>query len=191
MKQDDNPNKIYLRPSEKTTPTKYISSPEEGGLIIYPEKYLGMFTARSTPNAGPPGPPGVDTNSKLDTIIASCSDENTPIVAGAAAKTTFRAPYPMRMDEPGFEGYIRGSLTNAPTGGPFQFRVQLNGVDMTNVPIQIDADSLTSVGSVVSVTYVVANIPDDGEFRVYVDQVGSTFAGSGLKVAVTAYKIDP
>jgi hypothetical protein len=44
------------------------------------------------------------------------------------------------------------------------------------------------VGSAVNPTILVNEIPDDAEFIVYVVGVGSTFAGSGLKVAITGIK---
>jgi hypothetical protein len=74
--------------------------------------------------------------------------------------------------------------------------VHMNGTTMFSTPISIDAGSRTSVGStpqsVISIPLVggLPIIPDDAEFLVYVNQVGSTFAGSGLKVAVTGEKAD-
>lgn len=181
---------LQLRPSIQVAEVQYMREPEEVGLLVDRSNQIALLTSRSVPAVGPQGPPGVDQNSWFDTIIASASDEFTPIVAGATAKTTFRAPYPLSFDTPGYEGYIRCSLTNAPTGGPMHIRVTANGVNCTTVPIQIDAGSKTSVGSVVAAPMAIANVPDDAEFLVYVDLVGTEFAGSGLKVAVTGIKTD-
>jgi hypothetical protein len=182
--------KVKLQSSEKTVPTYYLASPEEPGLLYDSTHKLAVFTSRNTPAVGPEGPPGEDKNSWFDTIIASCSDERTPIAAGALEKTTFRAPYPLKFNEPGSEGYIRASLTLAPQGGPFRLRVTANGVECTDVPIQIDAGSKTSVGSSQAVAMAISSVPDDAEFLVFVDQVGTSFAGSGLKVAITGIKTE-
>lgn len=187
---DPNKNRIYLQPSEKSTPVKYIEAPEMSGMVFSQELYLGIITSSSIPSVGPPGPPGEDKNSWYDTIIASASDERTPITAGALEKTTFRAPYPLRFDDPEAPGYIRASLTLAPQGGPFRLRVTANGVECTDAPIQIDAGSKTSVGSSQPVSMTIGSVPDDAEFLIFVDQVGTTFAGSGLKVAVTGIKTE-
>jgi hypothetical protein len=148
---------------------------------------IAMYTSRSVPNVGPQGPPGHG----FDTIIASCSDENTPITLGGP-KTTFRAPYALDMTN----GFVRASLTTAATGAQFIVDVHMNGVTMFSTPIYIDAGSRTSVGStpqsVISIPLITGLpiVPDDAEFLVYVTQVGSIAAGTGLKVAVTGEKYD-
>jgi hypothetical protein len=144
---------------------------------------IAMYTSRSVPNVGPQGPPGEDLNSWYDTIIASASDEVTPITVGGV-KTTFRAPYPLDLST----GYVRISLTTANTGAAFIIDLTVNGVSLFVTPLQIDAGSKTSVGSVVTETYAFTYIPDDAEFLVYVTQIGSVVAGMGLKVAVTGIK---
>lgn len=122
----------------------------------------------------------------FDTIIASASDEETPLTVGGP-KTTFRAPYGLNLEN----GYVRISLTNAPAGSALIVRLTVNGVDLFTTNVQIDAGSRTSVGSVVPAVIdpEMMIIPDDAEFLVYITQVGSTYAGSGLKVAVTGVKI--
>jgi hypothetical protein len=184
----ENPEKVYLRPSSANRPIKHVDTIEKAGLIVDVKHGIAMFTHRSTPNqgpAGPPGTPGEDQNSLFDTIIASASDENTPILTGGP-KTTFRAPYPLDLTL----GYIRISLTNAPTGAAFIVDVTMNGVSMFATKVQIDAGAKTSVGSAVPAVLAITAVPDDAEFLVYVDQVGSTYQGSGLKVAVTGIKAE-
>jgi hypothetical protein len=166
------PELVYLRPAPATIDQAHA---------------IAMYTSRSVPNVGPQGPPGHG----FDTIIASCSDEFTPIPIGGP-KTTFRCPYPLDMTN----GFVRASLTTAPTGASMIIDITMNGTTMFSTPISIDAGSRTSVGStpqsVISIPLVggLPIIPDDAEFLVYVNQVGSTFAGAGLKVAVTGEKAD-
>lgn len=183
----ERPEKVYLRPAPPTRPIRYIESIERAGLVTDLKHGIAMYTSRSVPNVGPQGPPGHG----FDTIIASCSDENTPINVGGP-KTTFRCPYALDMTN----GFVRASLTNAPIGAQMIIDITMNGTSMFSTNIYIDAGSRTSVGStpqsVISIPLIggLPIIPDDAEFLVYVDQVGSTFAGSGLKVAVTGEKYD-
>jgi hypothetical protein len=129
-------------------------------------------------------------NQIFDTIIASCSDEFTELTTGAPRDfTTFRCPYPLNM----LNGYVRASLTVAPTGSSMIIDIHMNGVSMFSTPIYIDAGELTSVTaaiqSVVDIPDMV--IPDDAEFLPYITQIGSTFGGSGLKIAVSGIKVTP
>lgn len=177
---------VYLRPSPQSRPVRYIESIEEAGLVLDQEHALAMYTSRSVPSVGPQGPPGEDENSKYDTIIASASDEFTPISVGGP-KTTFRSPYAMDLSS----GYIRISLTAAPTGAVFIVDVTMNGSTMFTTLVQIDIGMKTSVGSAVPAVLAITDIPDDAEYLVYVTQVGSILTGTGLKVAVTGMKVDP
>ncbi len=174
---------VYLRPAPKSRDIRYIEGIEEAALVLDQEHCMAMFTSRSQPNVGPAGPAG---NTLFDTIIASASDESTQIGVGGP-KTTFRAPYPLDLTT----GYIRISLTNAPTGAAFIVDVTMNGTTMFSTPVQIDAGEKTSVTSVTPAVLSITSVPDDAEFLIYVTQVGSTYAGSGLKVALTGLKIEP
>lgn len=183
----EKPEKVYLRPLPGAREIRYIESIEKAGIITDLKHGIAMYTSRSVPNVGPQGPPGEDQNSWYDTIIASASDEFTPITTGGP-KTTFRAPYPLDLTT----GYVRISLTQAPIGAAFIVSLTVNGAALFTTPVRCDDGSKTSVGSavpaVIDPTKLI--VPDDAEFLVYVDQVGSTFAGSGLKVAVTGIKTE-
>lgn len=183
-----NPNKpeiVYMRPSPKTRPIHYTDQIENAGMILDGKHSIAMYTSKAGVNQGPIGPPGEDKNSWFDTIIASASDEFTPITVGGP-KTTFRAPYPLDLTE----GYVRISLTQAPVGSAFVVSLTVNGNNLFTTNVQIDDGHKTSVTSAVSGIIDPARlyIPDDAEFLVYVTAIGSTFAGSGLKVAVTGIK---
>lgn len=181
------PEMVWLRPAPETRPVRTIEDMEQAGLVVDAAHAIAMYTSRSVPNVGPQGPPGHG----FDTIIASCSDEITPIAIGGP-KTTFRCPYPLDMTN----GFVRASLTTAPTGAQMIIDITMNGVSMFSTLIYIDAGSRTSVGSspqsVLNIPLIggIPLIPDDAEFLVYVNQVGATIAGMGLKVAVTGEKYD-
>lgn len=176
----EDPEKVYLQPSTASRPIKHIDSGDLAGIITDHKHALAMYTSRAAAIVGPQGPPGHG----FDTIIASASDENTPISTGGP-KTTFRAPYPLDLTN----GYIRASLTTAATGADFRMNIEMNGVFLTTV--QIGDGFKTSVGTGEFTPFITTDVPDDAEFTIIVTQVGSTFAGSGLKVAVTGEKVDP
>lgn len=181
------PSLIHLVPTTKNRPIRYVGSIERPGMMVDLKHSIAMYVSKSVPSVGPQGPPG----NGFDTIIASASDEFTPITVGGP-KTTFRAPYPLDMTN----GFVRASLTNAPTGASMIVDLWMNGVSMFSTPIYIDPNSRTSVGaaiqSVIDIPIVsgIPLVPDDAEFLVYVSQVGSVLAGTGLKVAVTGEKVE-
>lgn len=186
-----NENVVFLRPQPSATPVDYIRQQVKAGMIVMPSRQLAIYTCKSGANVGPQGPSGedgIDQNSWFDTIIASASDEYSPIVVTSLDRpmTTYRAPYPLDLTD----GYLRMSLTVAPEGGPLICDVYMNGVSMFDTLLQIDADTRTSVGSAAPSVIAALSIavPDDAEFTIFVTQIGTTFAGSGLKVALTAKK---
>jgi hypothetical protein len=125
--------------------------------------------------------PGVGAASLLDTIIASASDETTPLEVGVKL-TTFRAPYPLTL------AYVRCSLTNPVTDTELIVPVQATGLGpLFSTPMHIDVGETTSVTAVTQSVLSIVNIPDDQEFTVDVSQAGGT--ASGLKVAVTGTKV--
>lgn len=179
---------IYLRPSPSSKPVKYTETIEKAGLVVSGKHSIALYTCKGGAKqgpVGPPGEPGVDQNSWFDTIIASASDEISPITTGGP-KTTFRAPYPLDLTL----GYVRASLTTAPVGAAMIVDVTMNGLSLFSTPIYIDAGTKTSVGSATPAVLAITAIPDDAEFLIFVNQVGSSTAGSGLKVAVTGIKTD-
>lgn len=176
------PNMVYLRPNPGARPLKYETDVAMQGMMLDRKHAIALYTSRAGMAVGPPGP----IADVFDTIIASASDELTPLTVGGP-KTTFRAPYSLDMTE----GYVRASLTTAPVGSSLIVDITMNGDSMFSTFIHIDAGSRTSVDammqSVVSIPGML--VPDDAEFLVYVTQIGSSFAGTGLKVALTGKKV--
>jgi hypothetical protein len=164
-----------------------VESIERAGMIVDLKHSIAMYVSKSVPSVGPQGPPGENAHG-FDTIIASASDEFTPITVGGP-KTHFRCPYPLDMTN----GYVRISLTTAPLGSALIVDLHMNGVTMFSTQVRVDAGMKTSVGSAVPAVINIPGMlcPDDAEFQVYVTQVGSSFAGTGLKVAVTGQKVVP
>jgi hypothetical protein len=178
----EKPNTIYIQPAPRRREVRYIEGIEEAGLIVDEKHAIAMYTARSVPNVGPQGPPGHG----FDCVIASCSDEHSPLTVDLVVpKTTFRAPYAMDLTN----GHVRISVTTAPVGGPLIVDLKMNGTSVFSTKVQIDAGATTSVGSSVPAVLSTLSVPDDAEFKPYVTAVGSSVAGTGLKIAVVGEKV--
>lgn len=178
---------VYLRPNALDTPFSYIYSIEGAGLVINPNQALAIYTAGMGP-AGPQGAAGADGSPYLnDTIIASCSDEYSPLEVNLIAPaTTYRAPFPINIE------YIRCSLVTAPVGADVIVDVHMNGVSVFSGGnlLHIDIGSKTSVGSATPYVLGTLVVPDDAEFEIFITQVGSVVQGTGLKISITGAKQD-
>lgn len=183
------PSTVYLRPTPKSRPVRYIESIEEAAMIVDQKHAIAMYTSKTVPNTGPQGPPGEPGEPyRRDTIIAAASDEFSAIpLTGGLPMTTFRAPYPLDLRE----GYIRASLTTAPQGDDMVIEVRMNGSPMFDVPIYIDENTRSSVDAAIQsvISDDSLDVPDDAEFTVFCLQIGSLFAGSGLKISITGFKV--
>ena len=172
---------IYLRPTPQSKPVKYSEVVEKAGLVTQPKYSIALYTCRAGAKQGPPGPQGEPY--LYDTIIASCSDELTPLFVDLITPcTTFRAPFPMDIAQ------VRISLTTAGEGADVIVDLKMNGTSIFSEYLHIDPLSRTSVGATTQAVIVITDVPDDAEFLPFIRQVGSTVAGSGLKIAVTGTK---
>jgi len=116
----------------------------------------------------------------LDTIIASASDEVTPLEVGTKL-TTFRAPYPLTLQ------YVRCSLSIEPAATELIVDVRATGTSIFATPMHIDVGERTSVTAVTQPILSIVNIVDDTEF--FVDVLQGDVQAAGLKVAVTGTKV--
>jgi hypothetical protein len=103
------------------------------------------------------------------------SDETSPLTTGAA-KVTFRIPYNFTLTE------LRASVNTAPTGSGIIVDVAQNGASILSTLLTIDSTEKTSVTAASPVVIGTAALTDDAEITVDIDAVGSTIAGSGLKL---------
>ena len=116
-----------------------------------------------------------------DTIVVACSDESTDLAIGTA-KVTFRMPYAMTLTE------VRASVTTAPTGSALQADINESGSTILSTKLTIDATEKTSETAAVPPVISDSNLADDAEITIDVDAVGSTVAGTGLKVYLIGLK---
>ena len=115
-------------------------------------------------------------SNELVVILFAVSDETTDIEIGTE-KLTMRMPHGMTLTE------VRASVSTAPVGSPIILDVNQNGVSIftTNL-LSINDGEKTSTTSVTSANITTTLLTDDAEIKVDIDQVGSTTAGTGLKI---------
>ena len=121
------------------------------------------------------------TNTIPSTIQLACSDETTALTAGTA-KVTFRMPYAMTLTG------VRSSVTTAPTGSTLIVNIKENGTTILGASstqkLSIDATEKTSTTAANAVVIADSALANDAEITIDIDQIGSTIAGTGLKVTL-------
>lgn len=110
-------------------------------------------------------------------LWVACSDEDTALTTGTA-KITFRLGYAATLLA------VRASVKTAPTGSNLIVDVNEAGVSVLSTKLSIDATEKTSTTAATAAVISDSALADDAEITVDIDQVGSTVAGSGLKVGL-------
>lgn len=103
------------------------------------------------------------------------SDETTAITAGTD-KLTVRMPFGMTLTA------VRASVTTAPTGSTLIIDINENGSTILSTKLSIDASEKTSTTAASAAVISDASLADDAEITFDFTQVGSTIAGTGVKV---------
>ncbi|WP_028627649.1 DUF2793 domain-containing protein [Metapseudomonas resinovorans] len=117
----------------------------------------------------------------LAPIIIACSDETTALSSGTS-KVTFRMPYAMTLTG------VRASLNTAQTSGSIlTINIKQNGTTILSTKITIDNAEKTSVTAAIAAVISTANLTDDAEITIDLDQVGDGTA-KGLKVTLIGYQ---
>lgn len=111
----------------------------------------------------------------------ACSDETTAITTGTA-KATFRMPFAFTLSE------VRASVTTAPTGSTLIIDINEAGVSILSTKLSIDAGEKTSTTAASAAVISDTALADDAEITIDFDQVGSTIAGTGVKVWLIGQK---
>ena len=114
-------------------------------------------------------------------LIVAASDETTDLTTGTA-KSTFRMPYAFTLSA------VRASVTTAPTGSTIIVNIKESGTTILSSRITIDATEKTSVTAAAQPVISDTALADDSEITVDIDQVGSTVAGTGLKITLIGTK---
>jgi hypothetical protein len=103
------------------------------------------------------------------------SDETTGLTTGTG-KLTVRAPYAFKL------AAVRSSVNTAPTGSTQITDINVSGSSILSTKLSIDAGEKTSTTAASAAVISSATIADDAEITFDIDQIGSTVAGTGLKV---------
>jgi len=119
----------------------------------------------------------VNPASEVESIVLAASDETTDLTTGVA-KLTFRMPYAFTLTD------VRASVTTAPTGSVLTVDINETGTTILSTKITIDATEKTSTTAATPPVISDASLADDAEITIDIDQVGSTIAGTGLKVTL-------
>ena len=109
-------------------------------------------------------------------FITACSDETSDLTTGI--KSYWRTPYAFTISE------VRASVTTAPTGANITVDILQNGVSILTTNITIDATEKTSTTAAIPPVILTSALTDDSEITINLTTIGSTLAGTGLKVTI-------
>lgn len=116
-----------------------------------------------------------------ESIMFAVSDEDTDLTTGTA-EITFRMPYAFTLTA------VRASVKTAPTGSVLTVDINESGTTILSTKITIDATEKTSTTAATAPVISDSSLADDAEMTVDIDGIGSTIAGTGLKVTLIGYK---
>ncbi len=135
-----------------------------------------------TPALGTPASGNLAScNGYPESIIIAVGDEGTALTAGTA-KITFRMPYAFTLTA------VRSSVKTAPTGATLIVDINEGGTTILSTKLSIDATEKTSTTAASAAVISDASLADDAEITMDIDQIGSTIAGAGLKVALIGHR---
>lgn len=135
---------------------------------------LGPGTAGQILRAGGAG--AYPTWSTFSEVIEfAVGNETSAMTVGQAL--TWRARYAFTLTA------VRASVTTAPTGSTIIFDVKKNGTTIFSTKPSIDASEKTTVTAATASVLSTTSFADDDEVTIHVDQIGSSTAGAGPKVA--------
>jgi len=123
----------------------------------------------------------IENGTQLESLVIPIGDEDTDITTGTA-KTTFRLPYGFTLTE------VRCNCKVAPTGSTIIIDINEEGTSVLSTKLTIDVSEKTSTTAATPAVISDATLADDAEMTIDVDQIGSTIAGTGLKVTLLGYQ---
>jgi hypothetical protein len=115
--------------------------------------------------------------SRTEAILLAVSDEGTALTTGAG-KIAFRMPYAFTLSA------VRANVRTAPTGSTLVVDINEGGATILSTKLSIDAGERTSTTAATAAVISDTALADDAEITIDIDQIGSTVAGAGLKVAL-------
>ena len=118
---------------------------------------------------------------RKESFILACSDETNDLSASSGTpKVTFRMPYAFTLT------YVRATVSTAPVGSTIIVDVKKGGSTIFSTKVSIDANAESSFEATTPRVFAAAasevSFNEDEEVNIFLDQVGSSTAGKGLKV---------
>ncbi len=114
-------------------------------------------------------------------IQVAVSDETSDLVVGTST-LTFRMPHAMTLTD------VRASVTTAPTGSVITVDINQTASTILSTKLTIDATEFTSESAATAPVISTSALTDDAEITIDIDTIGSTIAGTGLKVTLIGYR---
>ena len=125
-------------------------------------------------------PPGT-SGSPTESFIIAIGDQTTALTTGTA-KETLRMPYGFTLTA------VRASLTTAQASGSiFTVDINENGSTILSTKLTIDNTEKTSTTAATAAVISDANLADDAEITIDIDQIGDGTA-KALKVVLIGYR---
>lgn len=116
-------------------------------------------------------------------LWVACSDEDTALTTGTA-KITFRMPFAATLLS------VRANVKTAPAGvNPLVVDINESGTSVLSTKLSIDTTEKTSTTAATAAVISDSSLADDAEITIDIDQVGSSTAGTGLKVGLYVRRI--
>jgi hypothetical protein len=120
-------------------------------------------------------------NNTISFVIA-CSDETSDLETGDD-KAQIRLPFQFELTS------ISANVNTAPTGSTISIQVQEDGSDILTTPITIDVTETTSADAAVPPVIDDSTLAANSIISIDLDQIGSSTAGTGLKINLVGYRI--
>ena len=114
-------------------------------------------------------------------IQVAVSDETTDLETGTST-LTFRMPHAMTLTE------VRASVGTAPTGSVVTVDINQTASTILSTKLTIDVSEFTSTTASTPAVISTSALTDDAEITIDIDTIGSTIAGTGLKVTLIGYR---
>lgn len=82
---------------------------------------------------------------------------------------------------------VRASVNTAPVGSTIIVDINESGTSILSTKLSIDASEKTSTTAATAAVISDSSLADDAEITIDIDQIGSSTAGTGLKVWLIGY----
>ena len=113
----------------------------------------------------------------VESFIVAASDETSDLTTGTSV-VTFRMPYAFTVTA------VRASVSTAGTGSTIVVDINEGGASILSTALSIDASEETSTTAATPAVISDSSLADDAEITFDIDQIGSSTAGAGLKIAI-------